>query len=665
MMHWKHCLNRMIASPVPNAIAAAALAAFLSLPRPAGAALALSPDGLTVYDSANNITWLADFNLPASSQFGLPVCGASAAQPCVNPNGSMRYQSAVAWVAAMNAAQYLGHADWQLPTTPSIDHNCGRTGPNGDSFGFGCTAGALDTVYNAAGLKSPNTAVPIPNNTVGPFSNFQPYLYWSQSGMGGQGNATFSFATGFQGANTLPNFLYLLPMIPGKLPGTPPAIGNGLQVNPGGQTVYDPATNITWLANANLAASNAFGLPACKGPLTPALCVEPDGAMTWASAVQFLDNMNHYNGAGYLGQNNWQAPSIDPTCPNYNCAGTSNPMGNLFYAQLGFIQGTSIVPVPDIPVGPFHDMQPYLYWTCGAGLIQDPCQSDGPAPNFEWSYSFGSGFQGTDLLANSLFVTAYFVGSRGSTTSSSPALTGASVANGATYVAGGLVPGSWAQVKGTNLANVTHQLAAADLSGSNLPLEMSGASVAVNGQPAPLYFISPTQIDFQVPAGVSGTASVEVFNNGAASNVVTGATAASAPGIWPIIVNGTNYAAAVFLDGKFAGDPGVNAAVFRNARPGDQIQLFGTGLAASPAGVEIPSFQPLSGVTVTLGPVTVPAEAAGLLAPGEFQINFAVPAAFSGMPAGNYPLTVAINGVSSPATIDSVPPGPLLIPVQP
>ena len=132
----------------------------------------------------------------------------------------MNYQAAVAWVNAMNAANYLGHSNWQLPTTPNLDASCGRTGPNGNSFGFGCTASAFASLYNALGLKAPNTAVPIPNNAVGPFSNFQPYLYWSQTGAPPPaGNETFSFATGWQGANTLPNFLYVLPMIQGKITG--------------------------------------------------------------------------------------------------------------------------------------------------------------------------------------------------------------------------------------------------------------------------------------------------------------------------------------------------------------------------------------------------------------------------------------------------------------
>jgi uncharacterized protein (TIGR03437 family) len=156
---------------------------------------------------------------------------------------------------------------------------------------------------------------------------------------------------------------------------------------------------------------------------------------------------------------------------------------------------------------------------------------------------------------------------------------------------------------------------------------------------------------------------VQLTNNGTASNVLTAATATSSPGIWPIAVKGTNYAAGVFLDGKFAGDPAI-ASRFRKARPNDEIQLSGTGLAPSPAGVPV-NFQPVSGVTVSIGNITVPADAAGLVAVGEFQINFAVPPTFASLPEGNYPLTITVNGTSSPATINSSPPGPLVIPIQP
>jgi hypothetical protein len=141
-----------------------------------------------------------------------------------------------------------------------------------------------------------------------------------------------------------------------------------------------------------------------------------------------------------------------------------------------------------------------------------------------------------------------------------------------------------------------------------------------------------------------------------------GGLVASSPGIFPVIVNGTNYPAGVFLDGSITGDP-ANGSAFRKARPGDVIQLYATGLAPSPARM-IVGYQPLTGVTVMIGSVTFPADTAGLVAAGEFQINFTVPQQFASLPEGNYPVTIQVNEVLSPMTINSNPPVPLVLPIQ-
>src|SRR5258708_12827802 len=95
-----------------------------------------------------------------------------------------------------------------------------------------------------------------------------------------------------------------------------------------------------------------------------------------------------------------------------------------------------------------------------------------------------------------------------------PTLTAGSLANGATYFAGGLVPGSWAQVKGTGLSSVTRIWATADFQGlgNNLPTILSGVEVKVNNLPAAVYFISPEQVSFQVPTRLPATPSVQVLN---------------------------------------------------------------------------------------------------------------------------------------------------------
>jgi hypothetical protein len=374
---------------------------------PAGAPLVPAADGQTVYDPNLKVTWLADANLAAKQTFGIPN---------INKNGSMDYATALRWVEAMNnldhGAGYRGHNTWQLPTAPARDESCARAGRHGESFGFNCSGSALGSLYYVSlRLREPETAVRIPANKVGPFNNFQPYLYWSGSPAADpkQGFVSFSFNTGFQGANVTRNYLYVLPMIKGKLPGSPPAPGKGLQANPGGQTVYDPVAQVTWLADANLAAKQTFGVGD----------INSDGSMEHSAAVQWVAAMNRANqGGGYLGQTDWQLPeteSPDPSCnigargtTGFDCTGS--PMGELFYKQLGLRRGESVVAVPDAKVGPFHNIQPYLCWACEAETAASACQTNGPADRFEWNFSFGNGFQGTNLLANDLYVIVYYPG---------------------------------------------------------------------------------------------------------------------------------------------------------------------------------------------------------------------------------------------------------------
>jgi hypothetical protein len=390
-------------------------------PTPEPWPLVLIPTGETVYDVVNRVTWLEEADLPALQRFGIPLCDASGVEPCINRSGSMNYASAIAWVAAMNAANYLGHSNWQLPTTPFTDTSCAGKAPPGNNFGFGCDANAMGYLYyTALGVQAPNTAVPIPANRVGPFRNFQPEIYWSDSPPSSTNITDFSFATGSQDGGTGDDFQYVLPMIPNKLPGTPAARGTGLQVNPDGQTIYDPMTNVTWLADANLAASDTFGLPRCQSPNTPADCVAQDGSMRDLTANVFVGNMNAYNhGAGYLGQTDWHLPPVSGTCPTYGCSGMANPMGTLYYIQFGLTAGTPVVDAPFLGAGPFFRLWPYPYWSCQAltvqGAIQSACAATGPnlpsQPAAQWSFSFGDGYLGTarpDIADH--FVTAYFVG---------------------------------------------------------------------------------------------------------------------------------------------------------------------------------------------------------------------------------------------------------------
>ena len=232
--------------------------------------------GQTVYDPKLKVYWLADADLPAKQTFG--VAG-------VNRDGSMSYPTAVAWVRAMNATDhgrgYLGHNNWMLPTNPSNDPGCSSSNrKGGGSFGYGCKKSALGSLYyKTLGLREPATAVAMPDTRTGPFHDFQPYLYWTQTLNGhgvSNGYDTFSFDTGWSGSNVSNHVLYALPMIPGNPFGAP--AHRGLQPVAGGQAVYDPASDATWLADADFAKTKSFGVAG----------INPDGSMqegaaaTWA-----------------------------------------------------------------------------------------------------------------------------------------------------------------------------------------------------------------------------------------------------------------------------------------------------------------------------------------------------------------------------------------------
>jgi hypothetical protein len=205
-------------------------------------------------------------------------------------------------------------------------------------------------------------------------------------------------------------------VIAGTIPATSPASA---------ATFYDPVANITWLADANLAAHESFGPPRCESatseaPTTPSGCIARDGSMDYDTALQFIEMMNTYdNGpdmpAGYLEVSNWNLPvADDKKCLLFNCSLPTNPMGELFYGQFHLLAGTPVVEPPAIEISPFRHLWPSAYWSCQAAKIEDRCEEDGPSPSSippaEWGFSFATGLLGTAHLSADHFVTAYYVG---------------------------------------------------------------------------------------------------------------------------------------------------------------------------------------------------------------------------------------------------------------
>ena len=120
----------------------------------------------------------------------------------------------------------------------------------------------------------------------------------------------------------------------------------------------------------------------------------------------------------------------------------------------------------------------------------------------------------------------------------------ATVVNAASFQPG-IEAGSWVMIRGANLANTNpgRTWRTDEVVNGNLPTSLDGVSVTINGKPAFVYYISPTQINVQAPSDTAvGAVSVVVTNHGAASAPATAQLQAFAPAFFQY--PGANYATA-------------------------------------------------------------------------------------------------------------------------
>ena len=82
-------------------------------------------------------------------------------------------------------------------------------------------------------------------------------------------------------------------------------------------------------------------------------------------------------------------------------------------------------------------------------------------------------------------------------TAATPVITPGRIVNAASYL-GAISPGSLATLYGNNLADAVH-IEPQNPDGQPSPPRVAGVTVSVNGVTAPLIYVSPAQINFQVP----------------------------------------------------------------------------------------------------------------------------------------------------------------------
>src|SRR5882762_2386684 len=115
-----------------------------------------------------------------------------------------------------------------------------------------------------------------------------------------------------------------------------------------------------------------------------------------------------------------------------------------------------------------------------------------------------------------------------------------------------IAPGTWIEIYGSNLAANTRPWAGADFHGVNAPVSLDGTSLTIGGQPAFLDYISPGQVNAQVPSNVApGSQQVIVTTAAGASTAYTVTVNQTQPGLLApssFAVGGKPYVAALFPD---------------------------------------------------------------------------------------------------------------------
>lgn len=195
----------------------AATAATLIMATPAQATLqARDLNGDTVtdafYDTTLNITWLRNANV----------------------NGSMDWNSAVAWAAGYSIGSY---SDWRLPTMVDTGTSgCNYSLAGGTDCGYNVQTTSGSTVYSEMaslwydtlgnkGYYAPGTGVGPQTGwgltNTGDFQNLQSYFYWSGLEYAPNSNYAWYFGTGygFQYDAIKDNGLYAMAVRPGDVAG--------------------------------------------------------------------------------------------------------------------------------------------------------------------------------------------------------------------------------------------------------------------------------------------------------------------------------------------------------------------------------------------------------------------------------------------------------------
>ena len=304
----------------------------------------------------------------------------------------------------------------------------------------------------------------------------------------------------------------------------------------------------------------------------------------------------------------------------------------------------------DLLVGNFGDGTINVFNpTTGAFIAQlnDPIGAPITIPNL-WALQPGNGGSGGEKAA--VYFTAGIPGPDNGNHGlfgrlhAGPQIAANGIVNGANPL-GAIAPNTWISVMGPNLSETTRTWNPSDIVNGVLPVEINGVRVTINGTAAPIYYVSPTQLNVLTSTTLAtGTATISVNNNG-------------------LVSTAANFQVQAFAPTFFAGSDGKHVMATHSdgsavttqspAQPGEAVWLYGTGFGpttpAAPDGMMIMTSLPIVNTpTVMIGGAVAQVASADLTSAGMYQIAATVPA---GAKSGDNQVVAQVDGVSSPVAL--------------
>jgi uncharacterized protein (TIGR03437 family) len=286
-----------------------------------------------------------------------------------------------------------------------------------------------------------------------------------------------------------------------------------------------------------------------------------------------------------------------------------------------------------------------------------------------WQLSFAMGINNAGQIVG----TGFYEGPNGAATVQraflltpvpGPSITSIVGAGFSTPAVNTISPNGLFTIFGSDLASGTAGLTAGEIVNNQLPTNLGGTCVESGTTKWGLFYVSPGQINVvagELPA--SGTAPVTVVTSCGTANEVVSASfnvpvAATAPEFLYFLENSNGQNPIAATDATtfaYIGTPGlIPGATFTPARVGETLTAYGVGwgptTSSIPPGTVASAIASLtSKYTLTLGGTPVDVLYAGVSPTyaGLYQVDFTVP---TGVSAGNQPLVLTVDGVSTSPT---------------